>query len=93
MKFLHPRRGLIIFLSDIASRPALWPNQPAYPMGTMGSFSSGKAAGAWSYTSTPQFAIMAWCSVTIKRRYCNQRAGSIVVVSWRQLWLKCCGMS
>jgi hypothetical protein len=49
----------------------------SYPMGTRGSFSAGKAAGAWSwpltsssaevnawsYTSTPQYALMAWCLV------------------------------
>jgi hypothetical protein len=50
----------------------------SYPMGTMGSFPGGKAAGAWSwpltpsnaevknewsYTSTPQYAFMPWCSV------------------------------
>jgi hypothetical protein len=46
----------------------------SYPMGTRGSFPGGKAAGAWSwplhlvpnewsYTSTPQYTSMAWCSV------------------------------
>jgi hypothetical protein len=48
----------------------------SYPIGTRGSFPGGKAAGAWSwphlrlvprsknewnYTSTPQYAFMAWC--------------------------------
>jgi hypothetical protein len=37
----------------------------SYPMGTKGSFPRGKAAGAWSYTSTPQCAFMAWCLVKI----------------------------
>jgi len=32
----------------------------SYPMGTAGSFSSGKAAGAWSYT-IPQYVCMEWC--------------------------------
>jgi hypothetical protein len=50
----------------------------SYPMGTKGSFPWGKAAGgwsylppssaevknAWSYTSTPQYTSMAWCSVS-----------------------------
>jgi hypothetical protein len=50
----------------------------SYPVGTRGSFSGGKAAGAWSYfsrpfssevkddwsyTSTPQYAFMACCSI------------------------------
>jgi hypothetical protein len=50
----------------------------SYPMGTRGSYPGGKAAGreadhsppssaevknAWSYTSTPQYAFMAWCLV------------------------------
>jgi Na+-transporting methylmalonyl-CoA/oxaloacetate decarboxylase gamma subunit len=51
----------------------------SYPMGTRGSFSGGKAAGAWSWPLTsiscrgqrmsgavpplPQYAFMAWCSV------------------------------
>jgi hypothetical protein len=51
----------------------------SYPMGTRGSFPGSKAArdmkltthlhlvlrskNEWSYTSTPQYAFMAWCSV------------------------------
>jgi hypothetical protein len=49
----------------------------SYPMGTRGSFPVDKAAEAgsrsphlvlrskneWSYTSSPQYAFMAWCSV------------------------------
>jgi hypothetical protein len=50
----------------------------SYPVGTRGSFPSGKWPGceadhsppssaevnnAWSYTSTPQYAFMAWCYV------------------------------
>jgi hypothetical protein len=51
----------------------------SYPMGTRGSFPWGKASrgvkltrnlhlvprykNAWNYTSTPQYAFMAWCSV------------------------------
>jgi hypothetical protein len=50
----------------------------SYPMGTTGSFPGGKAArheadhsppssakvkNAWSYTSTPQYVLMAWCLV------------------------------
>jgi hypothetical protein len=34
-----------------------------YPMGTRGSFPGGKAAGAWSYTSTPQYVFKVWCLV------------------------------
>jgi len=40
----------------------------SYPVGTMCSFPGSKAAGAWSYTSTPQYAFMAWCSVWKKHR-------------------------
>jgi hypothetical protein len=65
----------------------------SYLMGTRGSFRGGKATGAWSwpltsiqyrgqnewrYTSTPQYAFMAWCSVkkiktgtTSALPYCN----------------------
>jgi len=32
-------------------------------MGIRGSFPGGKGAGTWSYTLTPQYAFMAWCSV------------------------------
>jgi diadenosine tetraphosphate (Ap4A) HIT family hydrolase len=51
----------------------------SYPMDNRGSFLGGKAAGGvnltthlhlvprskneWSYTSTPQYSFMAWCSV------------------------------
>jgi hypothetical protein len=42
----------------------------SYPIGTRGSFLAGKVAefkecskNVWSYTSTPQYAFMAWCSV------------------------------
>jgi hypothetical protein len=42
----------------------------SYPRVTRGSFTGGKAAGAWSevknawsYNSTPQYAFMAWCLV------------------------------
>jgi hypothetical protein len=57
----------------------------SYPMGTRGSFPGGKAAevwswphtsaycrdqkNAWSYTSTPQYAFMAWCSVKSTGRH------------------------
>jgi hypothetical protein len=45
----------------------------SYPVGTRGSFPGGEAdhlppssaevKNAWSYTSTPQYAFMAWCSL------------------------------
>jgi len=31
-------------------------------MGTRNSLPWGKGAGAWSYTFTPQYTFMAWCS-------------------------------
>jgi len=57
----------------------------SYPMGMRGSFPGGKAAGGVkltthlklvlssknprSYTSTPQYAFMAWCSVKVQGPY------------------------
>jgi len=41
----------------------LWGPPSLISMGTRGSFPGSKAAGAWSYTSTSQYAFMAWCSV------------------------------
>jgi len=34
-----------------------------YPMAVRNSFPQGKAARMWSYTSIPQYAFKAWCSV------------------------------
>jgi hypothetical protein len=42
----NSREGLGIFLFATASRPAVQPTQPPYPMGTVGSFRGSKAAGA-----------------------------------------------
>jgi hypothetical protein len=71
------RQGLGIFLFTTASRPALWPTQPIIQWVRRGSFPGGKAEGretahsppsnakvknAWSYTSIPQYACMAWSS-------------------------------
>jgi hypothetical protein len=70
--------GLGIFLYTTASRPALGPTQPpiqwipgALSLGVKrpgreadhSSQSSAEVKNAWRYTSTPQYAIMAWCSV------------------------------
>jgi uncharacterized membrane protein len=59
-------------------RPCSGVHTASYPMGTSGSFpgvrrpgceadhsppSSSRAKSAWSYTSSPQYAFMAWCSV------------------------------
>jgi hypothetical protein len=57
----------------------------SYPMGTRGSFPGGKVARSmkltthlhlvlrskidWSYTSTPQYAFMAWCLVTHRNNF------------------------
>jgi hypothetical protein len=72
------RHGLGIFLFTTVSRPALGPTQPPIQW-VSGAVSLGvKRPGceadhslpsnaefknAWSYTSTPQYAFMAWCSV------------------------------
>jgi hypothetical protein len=55
----------------------------SYPMGARGSFPGGKRQGreadhsppssaevnnVWSYTSTPQYAFMVWCSVTAQKQ-------------------------
>jgi hypothetical protein len=77
------RRGLWIFLFTTASRRALEPIQPPiqWEPGTLSLRVkrldreadhsppiSVKLKNAWSYTSTPQYAFMAWCSVKEKHR-------------------------
>jgi hypothetical protein len=42
--------------------------------------SSAEDKNAWSYTSTPQYAFMAWCSV--KLYYCGRGEGTYKNVSW-----------
>jgi hypothetical protein len=70
-------RGLGIFLSTTASRTALGPTQPPIQLLT-GALSLGverpvreatthlhpvpRSKNVWSYTSTPEYAFMAWCS-------------------------------
>jgi len=49
----------------LPSRPALAPVQASCEMGTgggggSGRFPDGKAAGAWSYASTPTYVFMGW---------------------------------
>jgi hypothetical protein len=75
------RRGLGIFLFTTASRTALGPTQASYPVGIR-YFSLGvkrpwskadhspppTAEVEWSYTSTPQYTFMVWCSVKKKHR-------------------------
>jgi hypothetical protein len=72
------RQGLAIFLFTTASRPTLGPTQPSIQWVT-GSLSLGvkrpgleadhsplssaEVKNAWSYTSLPQYASMAWCAV------------------------------
>jgi hypothetical protein len=77
------RQGLGIFLLTTASRPALVPTQPpiqwvpgALSLGLEwpvreadnSTPSSAKLKNAWSYTSTPQYAFMAWCLFKRKHR-------------------------
>jgi hypothetical protein len=72
------RQGLRIFLFTTASRPALGHTQPPIQWvrgalflgvkrsGREGDYSppsSAEIKNAWSYTSTPQYAFMAWCSI------------------------------
>jgi hypothetical protein len=72
------RQGLGIFLITTASRPALGSTRPPIQWipGTLSlgvkrpgceadhsSPSSAKVKNAWSYTSTPQYAFIAWCLV------------------------------
>jgi hypothetical protein len=71
-----------MFLFTTASRPVLGPTQPPIQWVSAAVSPEGKAAGAWSwpllssaevknawsYTSTPQYAFMVWCSVTKKTR-------------------------
>jgi len=78
------RQGLGIFLLITASRPALGIHPASYPTGTRDSFpgikrpeheaehlppSSIEAKNAWRYTSTPQYAFTAWCSVKAQRQF------------------------
>jgi hypothetical protein len=72
------RRWLGILLFDTASRQAMEPTQPpiqrvpgVLSLGVKrpgretdhSPTSSAEVKNAWSYTSTPQYAFMAWCSV------------------------------
>jgi hypothetical protein len=73
-----PPQGLETFLFTTASRPALGPTQPPIQW-VPGALSlevkrpgreadhspptSAEVKNAWSYTSTPKYAFMAWCSV------------------------------
>jgi hypothetical protein len=73
-------RGLGIFLFTTASRPAVGPTQPPNQW-VPGALSLGvkrpgreadhlpplvpRSKNEWSHTSTPQFTLMAWCSVKI----------------------------
>jgi hypothetical protein len=74
-------QGLGIFLFTIVSRTALEPTRPSiqYVSGVLSlglkrpgretdhsAPSSTEVKNAWSYTSTPQYVFLAWCSV--KRR-------------------------
>jgi hypothetical protein len=78
------RRGLGIFLFTAASRPALVSTQPpiqGVPWALSleitrpgcefdhSSLSTAEAKNAWSYTSTPQYAFMAWCLVKHKDNF------------------------
>jgi hypothetical protein len=67
------QQGIGIFLFTTASRPALEPTQPPIQW-VPGALSLGvkrpvrevqhsPPSNAWKYTSTPQYAFMAWCSV------------------------------
>jgi hypothetical protein len=57
------------FFSSPPSLDRLWAHPASYPMSTGGSFSGGKAAGAWSYTSTPQYVFMAWYLVEHRENF------------------------
>jgi hypothetical protein len=71
------RQWLGIFLFTAASRPALGPTQPpiqwvpwALSFGVKGPTCKAEhpppsraVKNAWSYTSTPQYTFMAWCSI------------------------------
>jgi hypothetical protein len=80
------RQGLGIFLLTTASRSALGPTQPPIQWITgalsLGVKRLGHAAdhsppsspevkNVWSYTSTPQYAFMAWCSVKAQGQLCS----------------------
>jgi hypothetical protein len=76
---LDSRRGLGIFLFTTTSRMALGPTQPPIQWVTGALYVGAKLSGHeanhsppscaeekkndWRYTSTPQYAFMAWCSV------------------------------
>jgi hypothetical protein len=78
------RQGLGIFLFTIVSRPALRPTQDPVQRvpGTLSLGikwpgreadhsppSSAEVKNAWRYTSIPQYAFMAWCSVKAQDLY------------------------
>jgi hypothetical protein len=77
-RWFESRQGLGIFLFTTASRPALGPIQPpiqwvpgadSHGVKRPGREahhsppSSAEIKNVWSYTSTPQYTFMAWCSV------------------------------
>jgi hypothetical protein len=76
------RKGLVIFLFTTSSRLALRPTQSPmqWVPGTLSLglkrpgreannsiLSSAEVKNAWGYTSIPQYALMAWCSVKKQR--------------------------
>jgi hypothetical protein len=85
------------FLFTTASRPALRPTQPpiqwvpgALSLGVKrpvreadhSSASSAEVKTAWSYTSTPQYAFMAWCLVKHRDKFTSTFASHLRLILW-----------
>jgi hypothetical protein len=98
------RQGLGIFLFTMTvSRPALGPTQPPI-QGTrslsLGVKRPGREAdhsppfsalfrNAWSYTSTPQYAFMAWCSVKTQGLYFTLLYFTLLYFYYKIICIRC----
>jgi hypothetical protein len=82
--FIRPFKLIILIISFTASRTALGPTQPPIQWVSEALYlgvkwpgrevdhsppSSAEVKNAWSYTSTPQYAFMAWCLVKHRGKF------------------------
>jgi hypothetical protein len=99
-RWFESRQGPGIFLFIIASRTALGSTQPPIQWVPGGLSlgvkqpqyeadhsppSSAEVKNAWSYTSTPQYATMAWCSVKKKKPSDNLTFLTLIYVTLKNI--------
>jgi hypothetical protein len=96
--------GLGVFLFTIISRPGLGPTRPpiqwlpgALSLGVKrpereadrSHPSSSEVKNAWGYTSTPQYAFMAWCSVKHRKTFTFTLPYlNLPYLTWIRTWMK-----